>query len=226
MLFFLTKLMETIICKDRYFLNNMVKFTSREIRDITISLAVISFIFAYLFSGKNIFNPNFLLYIMITFVAVGLGFVLHELAHKFVAIRYGFYAEYRMWVEGLILAIITAFFGFVFAAPGAVYIHGKYISRDQNGKISLAGPATNLILAGIFFLIMPFVSSPSDLPTAILLLICQVGVTVNSFLALFNLIPFSLLDGAKVFKWNPLIWLVTAALAFLMVFNSMAGMFF
>lgn len=204
----------------------MVKFTSREIRDITISLAVISFIFAYLFSGKNIFNPNFSLYILITFVAVGLGFVLHELAHKFVAVKYGFYAEYRMWVEGLVLAIITAFFGFVFAAPGAVYIHGEYISREQNGKISLAGPATNLILAGIFLFIMPFVSSPVDLLTSILLLICQVGVTVNSFLALFNLIPFSLLDGAKIFKWNPLIWLGAAGLALIMVIYSMAGMLF
>lgn len=203
----------------------MVKFTSREIRDITISLAVIAFVFAYLFSGRDIFNPNFIFYIFITLVAVGLGFVLHELAHKFMAIRYGFYAEYRMWVEGLILAIFTAFFGFIFVAPGAVYIHGDYISKEQNGKISLAGPATNLILATIFLLLMPLFSSPTDLITAILLRITQVGVTVNSFLALYNLIPFSIFDGAKIFKWNPLIWVATAVLALLLVINSLSSLY-
>ena len=41
--------------------------------------------------------------------------------------------------------------GIAFAAPGAVYIHGNYISREQNGKISLAGPATNIILRVVLF---------------------------------------------------------------------------
>ena len=69
----------------------MVKFTAREVRDIIISMVVIALIFAYIFSGRNLSNlSNFISLIPITFIAVGLGFVLHELAHKFVAIRYGF----------------------------------------------------------------------------------------------------------------------------------------
>ena len=100
----------------------MVKFTSREIRDIIISMLVIAGAFAYIFSGRNL---NIFFYLIpVTLVSVGLGFVLHELSHKFVAVHYGFYAEYRKWVQGLILALVTAYFGFVFAAPGAVYIHG------------------------------------------------------------------------------------------------------
>ena len=118
----------------------MVNFTSHEIRDIIISMLVIAGVFAYVF--RNINQGDFISLIPVTLVAVGLGFVLHELAHKFVAIKYGFYAEYRLWVEGLVLAIVTAAFGFVFAAPGAVYIHGQYISKEENGKISIAGPLT------------------------------------------------------------------------------------
>ncbi len=152
---------------------------------------------------------------------MGLGFVLHELAHKFVAIRYGFWAEYRFWIEGLFLALISAAFGFVFAAPGAVYIHGEYISKEQNGKISLAGPATNIILGGLFFLLIYYFSSVPILGALGLL-----GFTVNSFLALFNLIPFSILDGAKIFRWNPLIWIVVTAVAGLMVFYSFTGLNF
>lgn len=199
----------------------MLRFTLREVIDIIISMSVIALIFAYLFSGRSLSSPVFISLIPITFIAVGLGFVLHELAHKFVAMRYGFWAEYRIWVQGLILAVITAAFGFVFAAPGAVYIHGNYISREQNGKISLAGPATNILLAGLFFLLIHyFPSSPALLSLGIL------GFTVNSFLALFNLIPFSILDGAKIFRWNPLIWIAVAAVAFLMVMYSFLGLYF
>ncbi len=198
----------------------MVKFTVREVRDIIISMSVIALIFAYIFSGRNLLNPNFIVLIPITFIAVGLGFVLHEMAHKFVAIRYGFWAEYKLWAEGLILAVIVAVaIGFVFAAPGAVYIHGNHISREQNGKISLAGPATNIILAGFFFLLMQY-----SVSSQIIMLLGLLGFTVNSFLALFNLIPFSVLDGAKVFRWNPLIWAVTAAVAFIMVLYSFSGL--
>ena len=180
-------------------------------------MLVIAGVFAYIISGRTL-GAYFLNLIPITLVAVGLGFVLHELAHKFVAVRYGFFAEYRMWVEGLVLAIITASFGFLFAAPGAVYIHGDHISREENGKISLAGPLTNIALAVIFFLLKPSLSFSPFLSAII-----SLGFLINSFLALFNLIPFSIFDGAKIFRWNPLIWLITAGFAFLLVAYSYIG---
>ncbi len=160
-----------------------------------------------------------ILYLPITLIAVGLGFVLHELAHKFVAIHYGFWAEYKLWVQGLILAVvISVISNFIFAAPGAVYIHGEYISDEQNGKISLAGPLTNIVLALIFLGLIPLFAG-----NEILLAICSIGFTINSFLALFNLIPFSILDGAKIFRWNPIVWALTAIVAFLMTFNQFLG---
>lgn len=173
-------------------------------------MLVIAGVFAYVFRSIN--QGDFISLIPVTLVAVGFGFVLHELAHKFVAIKYGFYAEYRLWVEGLVLAIVTAAFGFVFAAPGAVYIHGQYISKEENGKISIAGPLTNIALAVIFFVSIQFVSfSP------ILALVCSLGFTINSFLAFFNLLPIGILDGAKVLKWNPVIWVAITGIAFIMM---------
>ncbi|MGZ7049037.1 MAG: site-2 protease family protein [Methanobacterium sp.] len=194
----------------------MVKFTSREIRDIIISMAVISFVFAYIFAGRN--PSDVIFYMPITFLVVGLGFVLHELAHKFVAIRYGYWAEYRMWVGGLLLALIAAFaVGFVFAAPGAVYIHGNYIRNSENGKISLSGPATNIILA------MLFLSIPLFFQNSLFVQIGILGASINSFLAFFNLIPFSMLDGAKIFRWNPLIWMATMGIAVLLLAYTLFG---
>lgn len=195
-----------------------MRFTSREIRDLIISMVIITVLFAYIFSGRTL--PSFSL-ILVTFIAVGLGFILHELAHKFVAMRYGFWAEYRLWVEGLIFAIITAALGFLFVAPGAVYIHGEYISQEQNGKISASGPATNLILAGLFFLLLYYFPS-GELVTTIGVL----GFYVNSFLAMINLIPISMLDGAKIIRWNPIIWVVMAGITGVMVFYAFTGLVF
>lgn len=196
----------------------MMRFTSREIRDLIISMVIITVLFAYIFSGRTF--PSIEL-ILITFVAVGLGFILHELAHKFVAMRYGFWAEYRLWVEGLIFAVITAALGFLFVAPGAVYIHGEYISREQNGKISASGPATNLILAGLFFLLLYYLPSSGIITT-----IGVLGFYVNSFLAMINLIPISMLDGAKIIRWNPVVWVVMAVITGLMVFYAFTGLVF
>ncbi|MDI9614370.1 site-2 protease family protein [Methanothermobacter sp.] len=190
----------------------MVRFSKGEVRDILISMVVIAGVFAYVFSGRNL--QVALILLPATLVTVGLGFVLHEIAHKLMAIRYGFWAEYRLWLEGLILALVTSYFGFVFAAPGAVYIHGNYIDRDVNGKISIAGPLTNIMLALIFLMASSVLPSP-------LRDVAVLGYAVNSFLALFNLIPIAVLDGAKVFRWNPLIWLIAAASAFALTFNSM-----
>mgnify|MGYP000992170704 CR=1 FL=1 len=195
----------------------MVRFTAKEVRDIFISMTVIAVIFAYLFSGRNI---NTLIgLIPVTFLTVGVGFVLHELAHKFVAIKYGFHAEFKMWIEGLILAVITTMFGFVFAAPGAVYIQGNYITKEENGKISLAGPLTNIILALLFLLLMP-ISTFSPL----LKMIATFGFAVNSLFAFFNLIPISILDGTKVLKWNPIIWGITMVVALVLTVKSMFGL--
>lgn len=194
----------------------MVKFTAREIRDIVISMAVISLVFAFIFAKRDISGT--IIYLPITFIVVGLGFLLHELAHKYAAIHYGYWAEYKMWVGGLLFALVTAFaIGFVFVAPGAVYIHGNYIKRSENGKISLAGPATNIIIALLFLSIPLFFQNSFFVGIGIL------GATINSFLAFFNLIPFAALDGAKIFKWNPLIWIVIIGIAVLLLGYTMFG---
>jgi Zn-dependent protease len=72
--------------------------------------------------------------IAIAAIGVGTGFLLHELAHKFTAQRYGFVADYEASPMGLVLAIGLSIFtngSFVFAAPGAIMIHGKKVPYGQ-----------------------------------------------------------------------------------------------
>jgi len=146
---------------------------------------------------------------------VGTGFILHELAHKFTAQRYGYVADYEASPMGLLLAIgLKIFTGIVFAAPGAVMIRGRrsvygqdedqYRHSLQTAKefayISVSGAVVNLILAIIFLTVSLFITNP------IVSKVLSWSAFINVFLAGFNMIPFGPLDGAKVWRYNPLLW--------------------
>ena len=130
----------------------MFRFTGKEIRDLIISFIVIALGFTILYSNGDYSNIG--LVFPIVMIGVGAGFIFHELGHKFVAMHYGYYAEYELWPTGLIIALVSSFFGFIFAAPGAVVIYSNGMEKKTNGIISIAGPIVNIILGLIFFLIL------------------------------------------------------------------------
>jgi len=82
----------------------------------------------------------------LAFAAVMTGFLLHELAHKWMAQQYGCWAEYRGNKNGLYFALAMSAFGFLLAAPGAVMVSGRITDR-QNGIIAAVGPLTNIAIA-------------------------------------------------------------------------------
>lgn len=199
----------------------MFKFTSSEIRDLIIAFIIISLSFAIVNSGRN---PSAVLSILpIVMVGVGAGFILHELGHKFVSMKYGYWAEFKLWPQGLIFALVSSFLGFVFAAPGAVYTYANYMTDEVNGKISIAGPVVNIVLALIFLAICVVIyPSVFNSETSVLIfIICSVGYSINSFLAAFNLIPIGNLDGSKVLTWKAGIWTITIVIAGIMTLISM-----
>ena len=187
-----------------------MKFSQIEKEHLLKAWVAISFAFAVL--NTSIFSQTFIVFFIISLVTVGLGFLLHELAHKLVAQKYGCWAEFRADDRMLIFAIIGAmFFGFVFAAPGAVWIRG-HVTKKKNGIISLAGPVTNIVLALIFLSLNLFL-----IPTGILSIIVTYGLQINAFIALFNLLPFMNFDGAKILRWNKVAYIGTAIVAGLLV---------
>lgn len=184
----------------------------KEIKDLVISALALALAFGIALSGgyRAFSMPGLLVTVfLMSIVAVSLGFVLHEIGHRFVARRFGYFAEYTMWPTGLILAVVVSFFGFVFAAPGAVMIYPKSdaggrvtLTRQKIGLISITGPAMNLSLALVFILLY---MAYSDI--ALLTLLFSLGARINTWLAVFNLIPFGPLDGAKIFRWHKGVWL-------------------
>jgi len=190
-----------------------IGFDSEELKELAISAVVLGFCFAWI-QRRYIYLP-FLEVFLIMLIAVGVSFIAHEMAHKIVAQRYGHFASYRMWDTGLIIAFFLAVtVGWIFAAPGAVYISPGYysISREENGVISMAGAAANLALAFIFLFLRSF--------SGFLGIVGGLGLFINVWLALFNLLPIPPLDGSKVLSWNPRIWGVMFLFLFLL-FSSL-----
>lgn len=194
--------------------NNVIKLglikTSRiELIDITKAWIALSLAFTFIYTGAHIvggsvsriLTTDFLTMFIVSLFTAGLGFLLHELAHKFVAQHYGLAAEFRAFDQMLYLAMgLAIFIGFIFAAPGAVMISGL-VTRKENGIISAAGPLTNFIL-GLVFLGLAFSYSNSG----IVFNVGKTGFIINMWLGLFNMIPFGNLDGLKIFDWSKLVW--------------------
>jgi len=192
-----------------------MKFANIERKDLFYAGLLISLAFAVLFSGAGSFgttgilgfNIGFLIIFGISFLTAGLGFILHELAHKYVAVSYGLMAEFKAFYKMLFLAVAVSFFGFIIAAPGAVFIHGFGITKEKNGKISVSGPLTNIVLAVLFLMIYLIQGE------GIVGMIGNLGFTINALLAAFNMIPVMPFDGAKVIAWSKTRYYVTLILA-------------
>lgn len=130
------------------------------------------------------------------------AFLVHELAHKFLAQYYGSWSEFRAQVYGLVITAISALpiMPFKFIAPGAVMV--GLTDRNKFGRVALVGPLTNLVM-GFSFLVSAHLYPYHSFLFA--------GASFNAWIALFNLLPFGVLDGQKIFDWNKIAWGCTMA---------------
>jgi len=193
------------------------EISKNELRDILISVGAVTFIFAY---------PNLGL-IPFYFVAVVVAFLLHELAHRYVARRFGCIAVYKMWIQGILLGFFIALLGggFKFVAPGAVMIYpfkfGRWgfrkihLTMTEMGIIAVSGIVVNLFFA-ILFRPLEGILTMDGLDVFVSLSF------VNAFLAFFNLLPIPPLDGRKVFGWKPWLWFLMILTSILLILSIYA----
>ncbi len=183
-----------------------MKFSKEEVRDLLKAWIAISVAFAILLRGEN-----FLLSVLLSALTVGVGFLIHELSHKFMAQKYHCWAEFRSNDLMLLLAIAMSFLGFIFIAPGAVMISGR-VDYRRNGIISAAGPVSSLVLSILF---LPLVI----LGTGFLQLMGSYGFFINAWIGLFNLIPIWNFDGKKILNWSRSFYAILVVVALLLVFG-------
>jgi Zn-dependent protease len=208
------------------------RITRREEADLFVAWLAISLSFAIveiapygiLGTPRTVSLIGAAVFFGIALLTVGIGFILHEMAHKFTAIRFGYWAEFRKDNTMLVVAVaMAALVGFVFAAPGATVIYtnpyeGRGLTREENGKISASGPVMNLLLCIAFAALLLAGGGLAALRTGNLLAqIGLAGIQINAMIATFNLIPISILDGTKVWAWNKAVFavLIIASVAIL-----------
>lgn len=191
-----------------------IRFSRTEIRQLLVAILALSGAFTVLFVRYDfsyLQDPVILLFLFgVSLASVGTGVGLHEIMHKIVAQRYGLWAEFRYDLRGLLLAFVFAFVGFIFGAPGATWISGV-VTREQNGRISAAGPATNMVL-GAAFLGAWFALPVTSAATGLLSFALSEVAIVNLVLGGFNLVPILPLDGAKVWAWSKGVYLALVAI--------------
>lgn len=188
----------------------MVLITLKEILYFVILTLVVGFIFTGLFTHrpktiydrlrkKRRFNfEDFKFAILITAPAI----ILHELAHKFVAMGYGFEATFELFPLGLVIGVVLKLISspFILVAPGYVTIgQAAFANPTAYRLIALAGPALNFLLwVGATITLKVGKRFTSGQYAAL-----KMTRMINLILFIFNMIPFGPLDGAKVLHGPP-----------------------
>jgi Zn-dependent protease len=156
---------------------------------------------------------------IITVVVLVYSAILHEIAHGFVADRFGdptarlmgrLTLDPRKHIDPF-LSIILPLLLFL-SSTGIIFGGAKPVPVDpfnlRDGRkdialVSLAGPATNIILALLGTLLchlfFPHFGLFDILQTSILGYIIGTIVQINIVLSVFNLLPIPPLDGSKIF---------------------------
>ena len=188
-------------------------FENEEMRDIIVSILLISLLFA-----APEFTENFIPFLVI----VIFSFFVREIGHRFVAKKFGCTVTYKILPTGFFISVMFLIFRvfaggmsyLIFIIPGFVevmpYSFGRWgfkitrlTSRDS-AIIAMSGVGMNLFLAFFFKLLT------GDF--------FQMLSYVNATLAFFNLFPLKPLDGGKIFTFSIWIWLTMIIMSFLMMF--------
>ncbi len=145
----------------------------------------------------------------------------HEFAHAICAFKLGddtAYRQNRVNINPLnhldpLGTVMILFVGFGWAKPVPVNPLNLRNKESDMMKIAFAGPAANLFIA--FFTLFMISIFPS-------LMLYEKIVTplyfINIFLAIFNLLPISPLDGSQIF--NPIIMKYNRNLAHQLIMNG------
>lgn len=154
--------------------------------------------------------------IAVALVPMLLGMVCHEVAHGWVAYKHGDPTAKNLGrltlnpvphidPMGTLVFILTALASpFVIGWAKPVPVNPRYFKDPRKGMmlVSVAGPATNFLLAIVFAIGYRLAAgsgfeAPGNLQQ-FLVSMCGTGVWINLALCWFNLMPIPPLDGSKI----------------------------
>jgi len=210
------------------------RFTKSEVRDLGIATVLIMLVGFAMLGGIGrgilfaiaalpgwIFSP-FWWFLPAILVVFWCSFMVHEMAHKYVSQRYGMTSEFRMTPQGYYLSAVAILFGIPIFGTGTM-MTGGVRSMDDFAKSSLAGPVSNLVIAGCLVAIAEIIIATGGSIVGPLGFVLSYGTILNALLGLFNMIPFRGFDGGTVYRWDKRVWVVVTASLLLLLLIGYFG---
>ena len=196
-------------------------FSKTEINHLTLATLAFTMALAFMFSGGimgALSDPSaFLVYGVLALVTFTPGFLVHEIAHKIQARKYGCWAEFRASPSGLRFGVLlAAIIGIVFMAPGAVMVAGN-TTREQFGKVALAGPVSNVVLWCIGLASAVAIGGAGGIADDVI----YYWMWANGILGALNMLPFGPLDGKKIKTWSDVMFWLWLTITFSMVWFNL-----
>jgi len=196
-------------------------FSKTEINHLTLATLAFTMALAFMFSGGilgALSDPSaFLVYGVLALVTFTPGFLTHEIAHKIQARKYGCWAEFRASPSGLRFGVLlAAIIGIVFMAPGAVMVAGN-TTREQFGKVALAGPVSNVVLWCIGLASAVAFGGGGGIVDDVI----YYWMWANGILGALNMLPFGPLDGKKIKTWSDVVFWLWLTITFSMVWFNL-----
>jgi Zn-dependent protease len=171
--------------------------SSREI--LVIGISALGFAASFIIQDQLELN----LTTVIIFVCVGgIATILHDLAHKYGACRYGCITEYKFWGLGTVTMLSTAWlFGNAFAKPSRTLIRSeKILAPEEAAIIKLAGPFMSMGVAIVSLFLIPL--------GGLFAIAGSAGFSMNLLNSVFSLVPIKPNDGVEIYAWNKVVWAV------------------
>jgi hypothetical protein len=206
------KLLKPIFHKMNFVLYNALdkikryySFSRLEARNIIISILILGFIVGFDDGRVDSTIVQWVTNLFNSILIVALAFLVHESAHRVIALIGGLRAEYRVWWYGLMFGLILSIVSrgkLWFLIPGGVVCeilqrhrlgHFRYgINYWVVGIVSFMGPLANLLTAMFFKILMhiPYLQGN---------LLLHKVVVVNVIFAIMALLPLPGLDGINLF---------------------------
>ena len=196
-------------------------FSKTEINHLTLATLAFTLALAFMFSGGilgALSDPSaFLVYGVLALITFTPGFLTHEIAHKIQARKYGCWAEFRASPSGLRFGVLlAAIIGIVFMAPGAVMVAGN-TTREQFGKVALAGPVSNVVLWCIGLASAVAFGGGGGIVDDVI----YYWMWANGILGALNMLPFGPLDGKKIKTWSDVVFWLWLIITFSMVWFNL-----
>jgi Zn-dependent protease len=153
-------------------------------------------------------------YFTISIIPVLLAITVHEAAHGYAAKHFGDKTAYFLGritlnpikhidpigtvvIPGMLL-LLSAPFLFGWAKPVPVNFSNLNNPKKDMMWVALAGPASNLVMAIIWAIILGLFKSSGASYALFVIGMAQVGIMINLVLMLLNLLPIPPLDGGRM----------------------------